>query len=311
MLVACATLASLFPFVGTIVYMIVRPPEYLDDVRLRELEMQAAEARLPSSTTSCARTATTRSSATSCAARAACASSRTPARTAASRSTRRGALPVLRGRAGRRRRRPRAPGAAGDGADGRARPRSSRASRAAPTLDTSRRSPPMDRTLILVKPDAFARGLTGEIIARFERKGLRIVALKLMTLDRAARRAALRRARRQAVLRRARRLHHLGPAGGDGARGPRGREGRAPGDRRHEPARGGAPARSAATSRSRSARTWSTAPTPRESAEREAALFFPSWLPDRSASSALAAAARDPRAARRRRSTSRRPTSRS
>jgi nucleoside-diphosphate kinase len=40
----------------------------------------------------------------------------------------------------------------------------------------------MDRTLILVKPDAFARGLTGEIIARFERKGLRIVALKYMNL---------------------------------------------------------------------------------------------------------------------------------
>jgi nucleoside-diphosphate kinase len=38
----------------------------------------------------------------------------------------------------------------------------------------------MDRTLILVKPDAFARGLTGEIIARFERKGLRITALKHM-----------------------------------------------------------------------------------------------------------------------------------
>jgi hypothetical protein len=46
MLVACATAASLFPFVGTVVYMIVRPPEYLDDVRERELEMQAAEARL-------------------------------------------------------------------------------------------------------------------------------------------------------------------------------------------------------------------------------------------------------------------------
>jgi nucleoside-diphosphate kinase len=43
--------------------------------------------------------------------------------------------------------------------------------------------PPMDRTLILVKPDAFARGLTGEIIARFERKGLRIVALKHMTVE--------------------------------------------------------------------------------------------------------------------------------
>ena len=42
----------------------------------------------------------------------------------------------------------------------------------------------MDRTLILVKPDAFERALTGEILARFERKGLRIVALKLMTVAR-------------------------------------------------------------------------------------------------------------------------------
>ena len=42
----------------------------------------------------------------------------------------------------------------------------------------------MERTLILVKPDAFARSLTGEVIARFERKGLRIVALKAMQVDR-------------------------------------------------------------------------------------------------------------------------------
>ncbi len=42
----------------------------------------------------------------------------------------------------------------------------------------------MDRTLILVKPDAFARSLTGEIIARFERKSLRIVALRHMTVTR-------------------------------------------------------------------------------------------------------------------------------
>ncbi len=42
----------------------------------------------------------------------------------------------------------------------------------------------MERTLILVKPDAFARGLTGEIIARFERKGLRLAALKQMTMTR-------------------------------------------------------------------------------------------------------------------------------
>src|SRR5438046_1101195 len=46
MLVGCATAASLFPFVGSIVYMVLRPPEYLEDVRERELETQAAEARL-------------------------------------------------------------------------------------------------------------------------------------------------------------------------------------------------------------------------------------------------------------------------
>jgi hypothetical protein len=46
LLVGCATAASLFPFVGTIVYLIVRPPEYLEDVRERELEIAAAEARL-------------------------------------------------------------------------------------------------------------------------------------------------------------------------------------------------------------------------------------------------------------------------
>jgi len=39
------------------------------------------------------------------------------------------------------------------------------------------------RTLILVKPDAFERRLTGEVIARFERKGLSLVALKLMRAD--------------------------------------------------------------------------------------------------------------------------------
>jgi nucleoside-diphosphate kinase len=41
----------------------------------------------------------------------------------------------------------------------------------------------VSRTLILVKPDAFERGLTGEIIARFERKGLRIAALRQLTPD--------------------------------------------------------------------------------------------------------------------------------
>ena len=40
------------------------------------------------------------------------------------------------------------------------------------------------RTVILIKPDAFERGLTGEILARFERKGLTIAALKRMTVSR-------------------------------------------------------------------------------------------------------------------------------
>ncbi|HWE32380.1 MAG TPA: nucleoside-diphosphate kinase [Solirubrobacteraceae bacterium] len=42
----------------------------------------------------------------------------------------------------------------------------------------------MERTLILVKPDAFARNLTGEIIARFERKGLLLAALRQLTMTR-------------------------------------------------------------------------------------------------------------------------------
>jgi nucleoside-diphosphate kinase len=42
----------------------------------------------------------------------------------------------------------------------------------------------MERALILVKPDAFARNLSGEIIARFERKGLKLVAMSLLTMTR-------------------------------------------------------------------------------------------------------------------------------
>ena len=42
----------------------------------------------------------------------------------------------------------------------------------------------MERTLIIVKPDAVQRGLIGEIVARFERRGLRIVGMKFMQIDR-------------------------------------------------------------------------------------------------------------------------------
>lgn len=43
----------------------------------------------------------------------------------------------------------------------------------------------MERTLVLVKPDAMQRGLAGEIIARLERRGLKIVAMKLLHMDEA------------------------------------------------------------------------------------------------------------------------------
>ncbi len=43
----------------------------------------------------------------------------------------------------------------------------------------------VERTLIIVKPDAVQRGLIGEIIARFERRGLRIIGMKFMQIDRA------------------------------------------------------------------------------------------------------------------------------
>jgi Double zinc ribbon len=45
-LVACATVASFFPFIGTAVYAIIRPPEYLEDAHERELEIKAAELRV-------------------------------------------------------------------------------------------------------------------------------------------------------------------------------------------------------------------------------------------------------------------------
>ena len=43
----------------------------------------------------------------------------------------------------------------------------------------------MERTLILIKPDAMQRGLAGEIITRFERRGLRMVAMRLLKVDKA------------------------------------------------------------------------------------------------------------------------------
>ncbi len=41
----------------------------------------------------------------------------------------------------------------------------------------------MERTLVVIKPDAVQRGLAGQILSRFERKGFQIVAMKLVTVD--------------------------------------------------------------------------------------------------------------------------------
>ena len=41
----------------------------------------------------------------------------------------------------------------------------------------------MERTLVLIKPDAMQRGLTGEILSRLERRGLRMIALRLFQMD--------------------------------------------------------------------------------------------------------------------------------
>lgn len=41
----------------------------------------------------------------------------------------------------------------------------------------------MERTLVIAKPDAVQRGLIGEIIGRLERKGLKLIGMKMMTLD--------------------------------------------------------------------------------------------------------------------------------
>ena len=177
----------------------MRPPEFLDDVRLRELEMTAAEARLASldyqlcphcdyeiqadylRCPSCMRKLKER-----------CYSCGKPID-----PTWR-MCPLLRGRDERADAVLDPPPAPPDDGPGDRGPRHARRDRGEAEAERRgrrrilrrrplRRCSPaatprssghlcaMERTLILVKPDAFARGLTGEIIARFERKGLRIV----------------------------------------------------------------------------------------------------------------------------------------
>jgi nucleoside-diphosphate kinase len=132
----------------------------------------------------------------------------------------------------------------------------------------------MDRTLILVKPDAFARNLTGEIIARFERKGLRIAALRHMTLDRQTAEQHYAEHEGKPFFEELVAFITSGPLVAPGARGQDAGQGGAPGDRRRQPARGRAgldPRRLRRRGRPEHGPRLRLA----ESAEREAELFFP------------------------------------
>ena len=97
-LVACATIGSFFPYIGTAVYAIVRPPEFLEDAHERELEIRAAELKVRQLTeASCPNCEYPVEKRFPCAAPSASAASRTRARAVASRSTRAGlSVPTAR-----------------------------------------------------------------------------------------------------------------------------------------------------------------------------------------------------------------------
>ena len=160
----------------------------------------------------------------------------------------------------------------------------------------------MDRTLILVKPDAFARGLTGEIIARFERKGLRIVAIKQMPMTKELAEQHYAEHEGKPFFGELVEFITSGPLvamvleGDEAVAAARQVIGAT------NPLEA-APARSAATSRSRSARTWSTARTRTSRRRARSGCSSPSSADAGGVADprlALAAAAGDPRAARRR-----------
>ena len=174
-LVAMATLLGLVPpFVGALIYMLFRPPEYLDEVRERELEMKALQALRPSEERcpvcrSAVETGYLVCPVCTTRLRESCSGCKAPLDPLVA------GLPVLRDAC-------LAPGAgrgAGHGV------RSRRAGEGAAAASSSRVDfSAMERTLILVKPDAMERGLAGEILGRFERRGLVVRAARLLTVDR-------------------------------------------------------------------------------------------------------------------------------
>ena len=264
------------PFLGPLVYMLFRPPEYLEDVRERELEIQAIERRLGAhgvpGLPRRGRRGLPRLPGLHDEASPGVRELPAPAR------ARVAGLPVLRdpGRPATARAvavtnvdvasTPKAPPRTAGEADVVAQGHVSFRGRMA-----------VERTLILAKPDAVRRNLAGEIVARFERRGLELRAARLLVVATRARRDALRRAPREAVLRRARRLHHLGADARVRARG-RGRDrDRAQDDRRDEPGRrrSGSLRGEFALAMPNNLVHGSDSP---ESAEREIGLWFPDGL---------------------------------
>ena len=133
----------------------------------------------------------------------------------------------------------------------------------------------MDRTLILVKPDAFARGLTGEIIQRFENKGLRIVALQHMTMSEALAKQHYAEHEGKPFFGELVDFITSGPLVAMVLEGEQAVGRRAPGDRRHQPGRGRArldPRRLRDRGRPEHGPRVGLATSP---AQREAKLFFP------------------------------------
>ena len=131
-----------------------------------------------------------------------------------------------------------------------------------------------ERTLVLVKPDGVQRQLVGRILARYEERGLKLVGLKLVQVDRALAEAHYAAHREKPFFAGLVDFITSAPLVAAGARGPQRHRRRPRDQRRDAPARGGARARSAATSRSRRPRTSSTRPTARRPPTTELALWF-------------------------------------
>ena len=172
MLVAVATVLGIVPFIGPLIYMLFRPPEYLEDVRERELEIKAMEKRLGGRDLHCpvcraevdedflicpVCTTKLRQSCVSChrpleALWQVCPYCETPIEHDPT------TVQLTEAQAS--------------------------AAPPAKPLRSLRDRMAVEQTLILAKPDAVARNLAGEILARFERRGLKLRAARLVTATR-------------------------------------------------------------------------------------------------------------------------------